>query len=101
MDACLIVIEKARTIGFDTPGDFFRADDGRLTHRGEAAAAPYHCFGVEILDPQRVYEVVQDRFSLFQVWMAAAAGGGSTAWSRTGCGCRPAIRRPWPPSRRG
>ncbi len=75
MDACLIVIEKARTIGFDTPGDFFRADDGRLTHRGEAAAAPYHCFGVEILDPQRVYEVVQDRFSLFQVWMAAAARG--------------------------
>jgi N-acetyl-alpha-D-muramate 1-phosphate uridylyltransferase len=75
MDACLIVIEKERTLGFDTPGDFFRDADGRLTHRGGAAEAPYHCFGLEILDPQRVYEVPEDRFSLFQVWMAAAAKG--------------------------
>jgi MurNAc alpha-1-phosphate uridylyltransferase len=75
MDACLIVVEKERTIGFDTPGDFFRAADGRLTHRGDAAEAPYHCFGVEILDPQRVYEVADERFSLFRVWMAAAAKG--------------------------
>ena len=75
MDACLIVIPKARTMGFDTPGDFFRAEDGRLTHRNGAAEAPYHCFGVEILDPQRVYEVAAERFSLFQVWMAAAAKG--------------------------
>ena len=75
MDACLIVVEKERTIGFDTPGDFFRAADGRLTHRGDAAEAPYHCFGVEILDPQRVYEIADERFSLFRVWMAAAAKG--------------------------
>jgi len=75
MDACLIVVEKERTIGFDTPGDFFRAADGRLTHRGDAAEAPYHCFGVEILYPQRVYEIADERFSLFRVWMAAAAKG--------------------------
>ena len=75
MDALLVVIEKARTIGFDTPGDFFLGADGRLTHRGAALEAPYHCFGVEILDPQRVYEVTGERFSLFQVWMAAAARG--------------------------
>ncbi len=75
MDACLIVIPKERTLGFDTPGDFFRDAAGRLTHRGAAAEAPLHCFGVEILDPQRVYEVGEDRFSLFQVWMAAAAKG--------------------------
>jgi MurNAc alpha-1-phosphate uridylyltransferase len=75
MDACLIVVPKERTLGFDTPGDFFRGDDGGLTHRGSAAAAPYHCFGVEILDPQRVYEVAAERFSLFEVWMAAARAG--------------------------
>jgi N-acetyl-alpha-D-muramate 1-phosphate uridylyltransferase len=75
MDACLIVVPKARTLGFDTPGDFFRDASGALTHRGEAAEAPYHCFGVEILDPQRVYEVPEERFSLFQVWQAAAAKG--------------------------
>ncbi|HEY1749855.1 MAG TPA: nucleotidyltransferase family protein [Caulobacteraceae bacterium] len=75
MDACLIVVPKARTAGFDTPGDFFRDDGGRLTHRGDSAESPYHCFGVEILDPQRVYEVAADRFSLFQVWQAASARG--------------------------
>jgi MurNAc alpha-1-phosphate uridylyltransferase len=75
MDACVIVVPKARTGGFDTPGDFFIDDAGRLTHRGAAAEAPLHCFGVEILDPQRVYEVAAEKFSLFQVWMAASKVG--------------------------
>ena len=46
MDACLIVVPKARTGGFETPGDFTRDDSGRLTHRGDASEAPLHCFGV-------------------------------------------------------
>jgi MurNAc alpha-1-phosphate uridylyltransferase len=75
MDACLIVVPKARTAGFDTPGDFFRDETGRLTHRGEAAEAPLHCFGVEILDPQRVYEVAAEKFSLFRIWQAASERG--------------------------
>jgi MurNAc alpha-1-phosphate uridylyltransferase len=75
MDACLIVIPKARTTGFDTPGDFFQDAAGRLALRGDAAAAPLHCFGVEILDPQRVYEVAAERFSLLQVWRAASERG--------------------------
>jgi MurNAc alpha-1-phosphate uridylyltransferase len=75
MDACLIVVPKARTAGFDTPGDFFVGDDGCLTLRGAAAEAPYHCFGVEILNPQRVYETPGDKFSLFQVWKAASEAG--------------------------
>lgn len=75
MDVCLIVVPKSRTGGFETPGDFFRDPAGRLTHRGQAAEAPLHCFGIEILDPQRVYEVAEEKFSLFQVWQAAAARG--------------------------
>jgi MurNAc alpha-1-phosphate uridylyltransferase len=75
MDACLIVIPKPRTGGFDTPGDFFCDETGRLAHRGEAEAAPLHCFGVEILDPQRVYEVADEKFSLFRIWQAAEARG--------------------------
>jgi MurNAc alpha-1-phosphate uridylyltransferase len=75
MDACVIAIPKARTSGFDTPGDFFVGAGGALTLRGPAAEAPYHCFGVEILDPQRVYEVDATKFSLFQVWKAAAEHG--------------------------
>jgi MurNAc alpha-1-phosphate uridylyltransferase len=75
MDACVIVAPKARTSGFDTPGDFTRDAAGRLTLRGEAAEAPLHCFGVQIIDPQRVYDVAATKFSLFQVWQAAAARG--------------------------
>lgn len=75
MDACLIVVPKARTSGFETPGDFFVDAAGSLTHRGAAAEAPYHCFGVEIIDPQRVYAVDAARFSLFQVWKAASEQG--------------------------
>lgn len=75
MDACLIVVPKARTGGFDTPGDFFRDSAGALTHRGEATEAPYHCFGIEILDPKGVYAVPEAKFSLFQVWKAASEQG--------------------------
>jgi MurNAc alpha-1-phosphate uridylyltransferase len=73
MSSCLIVIPKARTSGFDTPGDFFQAADGTLTHRGAAAEAPLHCFGIQILDPTLVYAVPETKFSLFQTWMRAAA----------------------------
>lgn len=71
MDALLTVVPKAQTLGFDTPGDFFIDPDGRLTHRGERAAAPLHAFGVSILDPRPVYAHPQAAFSLFRTWMAA------------------------------
>jgi len=72
MDSCLIVIPKARTLGFDTPGDFFQGPDGDLIHRGARPEAPLHCFGVQILDPTLAYAVPEETFSLFRVWMQAA-----------------------------
>lgn len=75
MDACVLVVPKTRTQGFDTPGDFFRAEDGRLTPRGAAQTAPLHCFGVQILDPTLVYATPETRFSLFNFWVAASAKG--------------------------
>ena len=75
MDSCLVVIPKARTLGFDTAGDFFEAPDGGLIHRDGAAEAPLHCFGIQILDPTLVYAVPEERFSLFRVWMQAAERG--------------------------
>ncbi|MDP3660229.1 nucleotidyltransferase family protein [Phenylobacterium sp.] len=71
MDACVIVTPKARTLGFDTPGDFFADADGALTHRGDHAEAPLHCFGVQIMDPQAVYADPREIFSLFDFWLAA------------------------------
>ena len=75
MDALVVVIPKARTMGFDTPGDFFQAADGTLTHRGERSEAPLHAFGIEILDPRPVYADPRDRFSLRDIWFASADQG--------------------------
>ena len=75
MDSCLIVIPKARTLGFDTPGDFWMGPDGDLEHRNGRPEAPLHCFGIQILDPTLAYAVPDEAFSLFRVWMAAAARG--------------------------
>jgi N-acetyl-alpha-D-muramate 1-phosphate uridylyltransferase len=75
MDACLIVVPKARTLGFDSPGDFFIDPAGALTHRGNALAAPLHCFGIEIIDPRPVYEAAEEVFSLFRIWIAMAKTG--------------------------
>jgi len=71
MDACVIVVPKARTQGFDTPGDFFQAEDGTLTHRGASAEAPLHCFGIQIMNPAAVFADPRDAFSLFDFWYAA------------------------------
>jgi MurNAc alpha-1-phosphate uridylyltransferase len=71
MDACVIVVPKARTQGFDTPGDFFQAEDGSLTHRGSSTEAPLHCFGIQIMDPAAVFADSRDAFSLFDFWYAA------------------------------
>ncbi len=75
MDSCLIVVPKDRTLGFDTPGDFFLGPDQNLEHRDGRPGAPLHCFGVQILDPTLAYAVPETRFSLFRVWMQAAAKG--------------------------
>lgn len=75
MDALVTVIPKARTLGFDTPGDFFRDDAGRLTHRGDRPEAPLHAFGIEILDPGPVYADPREKFSLRDVWFASADKG--------------------------
>jgi MurNAc alpha-1-phosphate uridylyltransferase len=72
MDACVIVVPKDRTLGFETPGDFSRAEDGALTHRGTAATAPLHCFGVQIIDPQPVYAEPDETFSLLRLWLRFA-----------------------------
>lgn len=72
MDALVVVIPKARTMGFDTPGDFFQAEDGTLTHRGQAAEAPLHCFGIEIIDPTPIYADPREAFTLRDIWLASA-----------------------------
>ncbi|WP_286951755.1 nucleotidyltransferase family protein, partial [Brevundimonas sp. UBA7507] len=51
MDAALLLARREGSIGFEGDGDFFLADDGALTFRGEAASAPYAYMGVHITRP--------------------------------------------------
>ncbi|CAN5402028.1 nucleotidyltransferase family protein [soil metagenome] len=68
----LMLAHMARTTGFDGPGDFLIATDGRLSARRTAgvATAPLNYMGVHIVDPRPIYDWPLTEFGLFP------AGGG-------------------------
>ncbi len=93
MDALVLVIPKARTLGFDTPGDFFQAADGTLTHRGDRPEAPLHAFGIRASStPGPVYGRPARAFSI-----CATSGIGCKG---PGPALRPPTRRPMDAGRR-
>ena len=75
MDAALLLARREGSIGFEGPGDVFLGDDGRLTFRGEAPAAPYAYMGVHITRPQIVDDGPDGPFSLSPIWRRLAAQG--------------------------
>ncbi|MGH7022423.1 MAG: nucleotidyltransferase family protein [Caulobacteraceae bacterium] len=75
MDDLLLVVPMARAMGFDGPGDFFIAADGRLEHRGARPAAPLAYMGVHMLDPALIDAWPEERHGVFQHWMAFARAG--------------------------
>ncbi|OYX35604.1 MAG: mannose-1-phosphate guanylyltransferase [Caulobacterales bacterium 32-69-10] len=75
MDVLLLLARMERSVGFDGPGDFFLQPDGRLTFRGEAAAAPYAYMGLHITKPQVVDDGPDGAFSLAAVWRRLAEQG--------------------------
>lgn len=75
MDAALLLARREGSIGFEGDGDFFLADDGRLTFRGEAASAPFAYMGVHICRPDYVADGPDGPFSLSQFWRRSAAAG--------------------------
>ena len=68
MDECLLLADRERCLGFDGPGDFFRDETGALTHRGEAASAPWAYAGVRILKPTLYDGLPAEPFSAFRIW---------------------------------
>ena len=75
MDAVLLLARREGSIGFEGGGDFFLADDGRLTFRGEAAEAPFAYMGVHICRPDYVADGPDGPFSLSGFWRRSAAAG--------------------------
>ena len=75
MDAALLLARREGSIGFEGGGDFFLAEDGRLTFRGDAPEAPYAYMGVHICRPDYVADGPEGPFSLSPLWRRSAAAG--------------------------
>jgi MurNAc alpha-1-phosphate uridylyltransferase len=75
MDAALLLARREGSIGFEGDGDFFLADDGRLTFRNDAPSAPFAYMGVHICKPGYVADGPEGPFSLSGLWRRSAAAG--------------------------
>jgi N-acetyl-alpha-D-muramate 1-phosphate uridylyltransferase len=75
MDVALLLARREGAIGFEGDGDFFIADDGRLTFRGQAPSAPVAYMGVHICRPGYVADGPDGAFSLADLWRRSAAAG--------------------------
>jgi MurNAc alpha-1-phosphate uridylyltransferase len=75
MNDLLGLAPMRQTVGFNGPGDFFIDDDGALTHRGEAAAAPLVYMGLHLLNPVLIEAWPAAPHGIFGHWMDWAGEG--------------------------
>ncbi len=75
MDALLLLAPAKGSIGFGGRGDFLIGPDGRLTARGERAAAPFVYAGAAILAPALFNGAPQGEFPLTTLFARASAAG--------------------------
>ena len=75
MDDLLLLAPVEHSLGFSDAGDFFRADDGALSHRGSASSAPFAHAGVHIIEPRAVDDWPTGAFGIFPHWMAMQSRG--------------------------
>lgn len=75
MDAALLLARRDGAIGFDGDGDFFLAEDGRLTFRDDAPSTPFAYMGVHITRPDYASAGPSGPFSLSPLWRKSAAAG--------------------------
>lgn len=68
MDELLLLADTKRCLGFPGAGDFFRAENGQLTRRGEASTAPWAYAGLRILKPSLYDNAPVEPFSANQIW---------------------------------
>lgn len=75
MDGILLLVPRQAAHGYDGPGDFHLAPDGRLTRRGDAAHAPYVFTGIQILKSGPLAAIPGEVFSLNRVYDHLLAEG--------------------------
>lgn len=75
MDDLLTLAPLENSLGFDGPGDFFRAPDGRLAPRGEAARAPHAYMGLHMMNPAIIDGWPDSAHGIFGHWLGMARAG--------------------------
>lgn len=75
MDALLLLCPRARALGCDGSGDFFRDGDGRLSRRGRAAEAPCVFTGIQLLHPRLFAAAPDGAYSLNRHYDEAILSG--------------------------
>jgi aminoglycoside/choline kinase family phosphotransferase/GTP:adenosylcobinamide-phosphate guanylyltransferase len=68
MDALLLMVPIAQTLGFDLAGDFRMDSGGRLTHRFDDSSADLAWMGVQIINPAILDVEPIEPFSFRRVW---------------------------------
>ena len=68
MDTLMLLSEKSQAVGFDGPGDYFIAPDGKLSWRGDHAAAPYVYASVTIAKAPPFRAATDAVFSQKRIW---------------------------------
>ncbi len=75
MDALLLTHRTVRAHGYDGPGDFVTAADGRLRRRREQEIVPYLLTGIQLLHPRLFEGCPKGAFSLNRLYDRAAEAG--------------------------
>ena len=68
MDVLLLLAPMKKTLGFDGPGDFFLATDGRIAWRDGVKTTPFAYAGVQIMKPAIMNGRAEERFSMVEIW---------------------------------
>ncbi len=68
MDELLLLADTKRCLGFPGAGDFFRAENGVLTRRGDADTAPWAYAGLRIMKPSLYDNAPVEPFSANRIW---------------------------------
>ena len=75
MDALLLLCPLASALGYGGAGDFFRHEDGRLSRRGKAQAAPLVFTGTQFLHPRLFVDAPPGAYSLNRHYDEAILAG--------------------------
>jgi MurNAc alpha-1-phosphate uridylyltransferase len=75
MDICILLAERARSIGFERPEGFLRDAEGRLTHSNSPdPMPPFNNIGIQILKPE-LLAGQPESFSIVPIWKRLSAEG--------------------------